>query len=79
VQFIVYVFGDSFDLSFTTINGIPTENKTEAFLNDGGNLYFDAEEAYVYAYEVKNNTWVAWNVEYEKAIGAIGYGSYVND
>ena len=52
--------GDTFDLSFSAVKGIPTENKTEEFLSEG--WWDERVEAgmYIYAFDYHPGTGNAW-------------------
>ena len=72
--------GKVYNLSYAMNAGLPTEDKTQDFLNEGGYIYYDDENAYIYAYEVKpSGSWVASNVTKGETLGTIGYGEVVEE
>lgn len=78
VKYIVYNDGKEFDLSFSANNGMPTEDKTNAFKAKARN-YTSYENEYVIAYDIKGDgDWIEQSLPFEYAFGTIGYGGYIN-
>lgn len=74
----VYDDGKTYDVSFSAVNGVPTEDKTSAFLAEKPHGYDGVEEnEYVIAYDFNNRSWVCTEAGYNRTYGTIGYGGYI--
>ena len=70
-----YIATDSkgeFDLSFSAVNGVPTENKTEEFLSEFPGVELEVG-TYIYAFDSHSKTTWWARIEEEKLIGIAGF------
>ncbi len=77
IESIATVYGVEYDLSFTAENGVPTEDKTEEFLDTCPGAFIP-ENVYVYAYDYPydddGQRYVYSVIGQGGTVGAIGYG-----
>ena len=74
VKSIIRTSGVEFDLSYTAVEGVPTENRTSEFIENVSIQPNLKEGQWIYAYDRLDNKYVFGFVTNENRLGVTGYG-----